>query len=217
MPGAIIRPRSRRPLFITKVEADAVPVVSLHPAEIGGSEGLVMSNRTNRTLSANSNRLNLGTRSLALVACVNGTTTLRFRLAHVSHQGVFMRDARMPFGPSITDPSYPSAKPTDKRGSGDFDATKSSSSSSPSPSWPGPLWLGGCVGGTQGYRVVAEAPPVFRQVVDNDVPSGRAVPEPGQPQEQAPSRPAASARASRAAGLASRSARLTALASAAAF
>jgi len=176
-----------------------------------------MSNRTNRTLSANSNRLNLGTRSLALVACVNGTTTLRFRLAHVSHQGVFMRDERMLFVPSITDPSYPPAKPQDKRGTGDFDATKSSSSSSPSSSWPEPSWLRGCVGcWTQGHQVVAEAPPEQRQVVDFDVPSARPVPEPGQPQGQVPSRPTASARASRAAGLASRSARLTALASAAA-
>jgi hypothetical protein len=193
-----------------------VPVVSLHPAIIGGSEGLVMSNRTNRTLSANFNRLNLGTRSLALVACVNGTTTLRFRLAHVSHPGVFMRDERMSFEPSITDPSYSPAKPKDKRGKGDTDASKSSSSSSPSPSWPEPLWLRGCVGGTQGHQVFAEAPPVLGQVVDFDVPSGWPVPEQGQPQWQAPSRPAASARASRAAGLASRSARLTALASAAA-
>jgi hypothetical protein len=150
------------------------------------------------------------------VACVNGTTTLRFRLAHVSHQGVFMRDERMSFEPFITLPSYPAAKPKDKRGAGDTDVSKSSSSSSPSPSCPEPSWLRGCVGGTQGYQVMAEAPPESRQVVDCDVPSGWPVPEPGQPQWQVPSRPTASARASRAAGLASRSARLTALASAAA-
>jgi len=42
-----------------------------------------MLNRTNRTLSANSNRLNLGTRSLALFQGVNiGTRTLRIRHAH---------------------------------------------------------------------------------------------------------------------------------------
>lgn len=41
-----------------------------------------MLNRTNRTLSANFNRLNLGTRSLALVASgINGTVTLRGRLS----------------------------------------------------------------------------------------------------------------------------------------
>ena len=42
-----------------------------------------MLNRTNRTLSANLNRLNLGTRSFALAADVNnGGQTLRIRHAH---------------------------------------------------------------------------------------------------------------------------------------
>ncbi len=41
-----------------------------------------MLNRTNRTLSANSNRLNLGTRSLALVASVNMGQVLRIRYLH---------------------------------------------------------------------------------------------------------------------------------------
>jgi len=43
-----------------------------------------MLNRTNRTLTANLNRLNLGTRSLALVANhgFNGMVTLRLRQAH---------------------------------------------------------------------------------------------------------------------------------------
>jgi len=42
-----------------------------------------MLNRTNRTLSANLNRLNLGTRSLAIVAGLNnGVSTLRTRHVH---------------------------------------------------------------------------------------------------------------------------------------
>ena len=42
-----------------------------------------MLNRTNRTLSANLNRLNLGTRSLVLVTSLNnGNATLRVRHAH---------------------------------------------------------------------------------------------------------------------------------------
>lgn len=41
------------------------------PAVMSGSEGLAMLNATNRTLSANLNRLNLGTRNLAPVASFN--------------------------------------------------------------------------------------------------------------------------------------------------
>ncbi len=42
-----------------------------------------MLNRTNRTLSAKTNRLNLGTRSLVLVASgIDGKSTLRTRPAH---------------------------------------------------------------------------------------------------------------------------------------
>ena len=53
------------------------------PPHAGGCEGLAMLNRTNRTLSANLNRLNLGTRSLALAASVNnGDSTLRIRHVH---------------------------------------------------------------------------------------------------------------------------------------
>jgi hypothetical protein len=54
------------------------------PPNFGGCEGLAMFNRKNLTLSARtlSNRLNLGTRSLALNAGVNhGGLTLRTRLA----------------------------------------------------------------------------------------------------------------------------------------
>ena len=70
--------------------AAALPLVSLlKTARIGGCEGLVMLNRTNRTLSAHLNRLNLGTRSLALKSGVNiDGQTLRSRHAHC----VVMRD-----------------------------------------------------------------------------------------------------------------------------
>jgi hypothetical protein len=53
------------------------------PPEIGGCEGFAMLNRTNRTESANSNRLNLGTRSLALKTGANmGLICQRIRHAH---------------------------------------------------------------------------------------------------------------------------------------
>jgi hypothetical protein len=55
-----------------------------------------MLNRMNRTLSANLNRLNLGTRSLALVAGINnGEESLRIRHAH----GVVMRAGMVGYGP----------------------------------------------------------------------------------------------------------------------
>jgi hypothetical protein len=62
-----------------------------------------MLNRTNRTLSANLNRLNLGTRSLALQASANfGGETLRIRHAHL----VVMRDGMvgMPMDSISRDP-----------------------------------------------------------------------------------------------------------------
>ncbi len=66
-----------------------------------------MLNRTNRTLSANLNRLNLGTRSLATLANVNnGAQTLRTRHAH----RVVMRDGMTGFAPlsiSIRDAAIP--------------------------------------------------------------------------------------------------------------
>lgn len=56
-----------------------------------------MLNRTNRTLSANLNRLNLGTRSLAILAGVdNGVQTLRTRHVH----RVVMRDGVLGYQPS---------------------------------------------------------------------------------------------------------------------
>jgi hypothetical protein len=67
-----------------------------------------MLNRTNRTLSANLNRLNLGTRSLAFVACNNiGAKTLLVR----HDQEVVMRAGMVGYcDPRIPDshPDYPS-------------------------------------------------------------------------------------------------------------
>jgi hypothetical protein len=61
-----------------------------------------MLNRTNRTLSANLNRLNLGTRSLVLGASeLNGNLTQRVRLAH----GTAMRAG-------MSAESYPSIPPS---------------------------------------------------------------------------------------------------------
>jgi len=62
-----------------------------------------MLNRTNRTLSANLNRLNLGTRSLAATANVNrgDLQTQRTRHAHrvVMRDGMHgFRPLRFPFG-----------------------------------------------------------------------------------------------------------------------
>jgi hypothetical protein len=81
-----------------------------------------MLNRTNRTLSANLNRLNLGTRSLAFVANVNnGAKTLA--TSH-THRGV-MRDgmngyrSSIPISgdaiPSIPDPRSVSPRPVSGR------------------------------------------------------------------------------------------------------
>lgn len=150
---------------------------------------------SNRTLSANTLRLNLGTRSFALVSGANlGTTntTLRFRLAMVSHPGAVVRVERMRFGPSITMPAFSPARPDGKHG--DADASKRPLDLSPRSSWPyrsSGSW--GCAGGSQG-QVVAEVPPEPRQVVVGDVPSGRSV----RPTRQAQPRPAAPARACRA-------------------
>ena len=56
-----------------------------------------MLNRTNRTLSAHLNRLNLGTRSLAIVAGVNNGTSRRFRLHDASYQDVVVVRVEVPF------------------------------------------------------------------------------------------------------------------------
>ena len=61
----------------------------LHPAMCGGREGLTM---LNRTLSANLNGLNLGTRTLANPACLNIVATLGLRHAHPRKRKDSMRD-----------------------------------------------------------------------------------------------------------------------------
>ena len=155
-----------------------------------------MSNRTNQTLSAQTNRLNLGSRTLAIAACGNGigTTSLRSRLARLSHPGVFARVERMRSEPSIRMPAYQPAMPDAKRGMCDPDGSKSPSLGSSWPSRLSPSGRSTRDDRTQG-RVVAEAPPVLRPVVVIDVPAGRPMPQPSQPSPHAPSRPSASARA----------------------
>lgn len=129
-----------------------------------------MSNRTNQTLSANILGLNLGTRSLALKASGNGTATLRFRLADLSHPGVVARVERMRFQPSISEPAYPPAMPDSKRGTRDTDGPKSSSRSSSLPARISPPKRSPRAGWTQG-QVVFEAPSVLRSVVVSDGPA----------------------------------------------
>jgi hypothetical protein len=200
-----IRPRSRQSPLRFSGLSRCQSSRSIPPM-IGGSEGQVMSNRTNQTLSANTNRLNLGSRSLALVASGNGTTTLRFRLAHLSHPGVVARVERMRWEPSISMPAYRPDTPDSKRGACEVDGSRS-------PSFLSSSWL---FTRTE-RRMFAEAPPVLKPVVVIDVPGGRSVPQPSQPSPHAPSRPSASARATGAACRASDRARISdALASAAA-
>ena len=178
-----------------------------------------MSNRTNRTLSANTLRLNLGTRSFALTNSANNVTanpTLRFRLAQVSHPGAIMRVERMLFEPAISRPAYSPILPVGKRGTKDADRSKRPSDSSSRSSWPSSSTSWGCGGGSQG-QVVAVTPSVPSSVVVRDVRSGRSVMRQVQPVPQAQPRLFAPARACRPADLASRSARPNALALASAF
>jgi len=63
-----------------------------------------MLNRTNRTLSANLNRLNLGTRSLAFVACNN----MGAQTPHVRHDQQVVMRAGMP---GYCDPRIPDSHP----------------------------------------------------------------------------------------------------------
>lgn len=68
-----------------------------------------MLNRTNRTLSAHLNRLNLGTRSLAIVAGVNNGTSPRFRLYDAFHLDIVVVRAEVPFVSIL--PSMPPIMP----------------------------------------------------------------------------------------------------------
>jgi len=113
-----------------------------------------MLNRTNGTLSANTNRLNLGTRSLALVAGFNvGEQTLRVRHAHPSKR----KDSARIGSAYRIDPPIMGGDPV-----------PAVPGSSPCPAWPRSAAAGGAR-----VTVVAEAPPVERQVVSTD-PSFRA-------------------------------------------
>lgn len=62
-----------------------------NPPAWGGSEGPAMLNRTNRNLSANLHRSNLGTRSLAITANANNNGSLTLRTAHARHLFVDVR------------------------------------------------------------------------------------------------------------------------------
>jgi hypothetical protein len=71
-----------------------------------------MLNRTNRTLSANLNRLNLGTRSLAVNAsALNGKSTPRILHAHGFAMRVGMFGICDPSMPGIAIPSIPGSTP----------------------------------------------------------------------------------------------------------
>ena len=86
-----------------------------NPPDWGGREGLAMLNRTNRTLSANTNRLNLGTRNLALLAGDNhGSSTLRtahaipvvvVRTGIKDHPGILLEAPPIKAGPKRRKPS----------------------------------------------------------------------------------------------------------------
>ena len=81
-----------------------MPLASFFPPVVGGSEGIAMLNRTNRTLSANLNGLNLGTRSFVVKAsAINGNPTPR--IPHAHHCA--MRDGIMiTIDPMIQSPSW---------------------------------------------------------------------------------------------------------------
>lgn len=84
-------PEWNRTVSAAAIVAAAFLLPHFLPRPSGGCEGLAMLNRTNRTLSAHLNRLNLGlgTRTFALVAFGNNSVqTLRTRHAHC----VVMRD-----------------------------------------------------------------------------------------------------------------------------
>jgi hypothetical protein len=112
-----------------------------------------MLNRTNRTLSANQNRLNLAARSLAQAPGVNmGPNSLRIRLDH----------------PQVV------AKPAP---AGTVEVMKRSHfmvGTYPMISIPGPSlpirWLTTHCEPRTGAEAIAEAPPVLRPVVDDDRP-----------------------------------------------
>jgi hypothetical protein len=138
-----------------------------------------MLNRTNRTLSANTNRLNLGTRKLDQNASANiGSLTLR--TAHVDHDVVSVRAVHLLYpgfgfgGPSITGPKP--MKP----------AMSEMAGSSPESSWPLRVQASR---DQQGQPVALASQPVGTVVVrSGDNGTDRCVPPPRSSAPQLPSR-----------------------------
>jgi len=138
-----------------------------------------MLNRTNRTLSANTNRLNLGTRKLDQDASANiGNLTLR--TAHVEPVVVSVRAVHLTYpgfgfgGPSITGPKP--MKP----------AMSEMTGSSPESSWPG---QGRASRDQQGQPVAMASQPVGTVVVrSGDNGTDRCVPPPRSSSERRLSR-----------------------------
>jgi len=131
-----------------------------------------MLNRTNRTLSANTNRLNLGTRKLDQNASANiGTLTLRTaQVDHVDHDVVSVRAVHLAYpgfmfgGPSIAGPKP--LKP----------AMSEMAGSSPESSWPS---QGQPSRDQQGQPVALASQPVGTVVVrSGDNGTDRCVPPP---------------------------------------
>jgi hypothetical protein len=128
-----------------------------------------MLNRTNRTLSANTNRLNLGTRKLDQNASANiGSLTLR--TAQVDHDVVSVRAVHLEYpgfvfgGPSIAGPKP--IKP----------AMSEMAGSSPESPWPG---QGQASRDQQGQPVALASQPVGTVVVrSGDNGTDRCVPPP---------------------------------------
>ena len=121
-----------------------------------------MSNRTNRTLSANTLGLNLGTRSLAIQAGVTNdmNETLRLRLAHASHPGAFARSGRAAGDFAITMPAFDPAMPDPKREPVDAKSPRLPFASSSGSSWPAtPDTSRGYGEPTQGQVVVTGVSP----------------------------------------------------------
>ncbi len=123
--------------------------------QTGGSEGLAMLNRTNRTLSANPNRLNLGTRKLDGNASANiGSLTLR--TAHVGHVVVSVRAG------SVMDPGFRFEGPPIMAPKPMKPAIPAISGSSPESSWPR---LGRASRDLQGQPAALASQPVGASVV----------------------------------------------------
>jgi hypothetical protein len=104
-----------------------------------------MLNRTNRTLSANLNGLNLGTRSAALVGANMDKNTLRIRHAHPDQGVVAVRDPMMM---SVRQPMIMGYLPSQISGSSSITSRLTSS--------------------FERVRVFAEAPPAEYAVVKDD-------------------------------------------------